>query len=229
MNKFVVNARHRPSMSEAIEQRFAHFVSVVSRLPRPWGLAEGKELKLPPIGTALSTEAKLRGKLGRGVSGFVNFRYRVPTNLDDRAADDDAVVIEFESSKVAWRQVVDDGLPGYIRAIGAYNCRVERWDEMPTTGRISSEICRRLGKDLDGRDGFFRFGPVSFMDRELCRRGCNGMTPEQVIAKLTDVVPDVRLFDDGVLIVAADHFPEQDEIIATDRAIRGRLGLPTWT
>jgi hypothetical protein len=228
MTKFVLNVRHRPTMEETIEQHFAHFVSIVNSLPPPWGLVEGKELKLPPIGTGLSTSAMLRGKLGVGISGVMTISYRAPANFRDQASHDDSVVIEFDSSKATWEQVVDDGLPGYVRANGAYTGRLERWDEMPETWEVSSEICRRLGKDLDGRDGFFRFGPVSYMDRELCRRGCDGMTPEQIVAKLTGVVPEVRLLNDGVLIVAADHFPEQAEIIATDRVIRERLDLPLW-
>lgn len=228
MSKYVLNARHRPLMTETIEQRFAHFIEIMDRLPPPWGIAKGKELKLLPITTGLSTDTKLRGKLGHGISGFVNFRYRAPMNLGDRAANDDAVVIEFNASKVVWRELIDAALPSYLRAIGAYICRLERWDEMPETGRATSDVCRRFGKDLDGRDGLFRFGPVSYMDRELCRRGCNGMTPEQIVERLAGVVPDVRPFDDGVLIVAADHFPEQAEIVATDRKIRERLDLPVW-
>lgn len=226
--KFTLNIRHRPTMAETIEQKFACFLSVVRELPSPWGLTEGKELKLPPVGTRLATEAKLRGKLGRGVSGFVQFMYRAPANLNDRAANDDAVVVEFDASKIEWQQLVDDGLPGYIRAIGAYAGRVYRWDTSPEDWEVSSRLCRSTGKDLDGRDGFFRFGPLSFMDRELCRRGCNGMTPEQIVTQLRGVVPDVKLLGEGVLVVATDHFPEQQEIVAADRLIRERLGLPIW-
>jgi hypothetical protein len=226
--KFILNVRHRPTMTETIEQRLAHFVSLACELPAPWGLVAGKELKLPPVGTGLAVEAKLRGKLGRGISGFVQFMYRAPANLNDRAANDDAVVIEFDASKVAWRQLVDDGLPGYVRAIGAYTGNLERWDEMPNKFEPWTKACKEFSKDFDGRDGLFRFGPLSFMDRQLCRRSCNGMTPEQVVAKLRGVVPDVKLLDDGVLIVAADHFPEQDEIVVADRLIRERLGLPIW-
>lgn len=229
MTKFVLNVRHRPTMEETIEQRLARFVSVVGQLPQPWGLVEGKKLKLPLIGTGLSTSAKLRGKLGAGIAGVVTISYRASANLLDRASHDDSVVIEFDSSKVTWRKLIDDGLPGYVRAIEAYICRLERWDEMPETWDVSSEVCRRFGIDLDGRDGFFRFGPVSYMDRELCRRGCNGMTPEQIVDRLGGLLPEVKLLDDGVLIVAADHFPEQAEIVATDLAIRERLDLPRWT
>ena len=228
MTKFVLNVRHRPKMTETIEQRFLHFVAVVSNLPSPWGLVEGKGLKLPQVGTALSTHAKLRGKLGAGISGDLKIQYRDPTNLNDRAADDDAAVVEFDSSKVGWRQLIEDGLPGYVRAMGAYIGHLYRWDEAPAEWILLKDAARKAGRNLDGRDGFFRFGPVSFMDRELCRRGCNGMTPEQVAERLAGIVPDARLFDDGVLIVAANHFPEQAEIVATDRRIRERLDLPIW-
>lgn len=225
----MLNVRHRPTMEEAIEQRLAHFVSVADQMSPPWGLVKGKDLTLPPVGSGLSTSVKLRGKLGAGIAGAVTISYRSPANLMDKASHDDSLIVDFDSSRVRWRQLIDEGLPGYVRAMGAYICRLERWDDMPETWEISSELCRRLGKDLDGRDGFFRFGPVSYMDRELCRRGCNGMTPEQIIDRLDSLLPEVKLLDDGVLIVAADDFPEQAEIVATDLVIRERLGLPRWT
>lgn len=228
MSKFELNVRHRPTMAETIEQRFACFLATLRDLPPPWGLAEGKELRLPPVGTGLSASAQLRGKLGTGIAGIVTISYRAPANVRDQASHDDSIAIEFDTSKVVWRQLVDDGLPGYISAIGAYIGHLYRWDESPEEWRLLKEVANKTGKDLDGRDGFFRFGPVSFMDRELCRRGCNGLMPEQIVTQLRDVVPDVKMLGDGVLIVATDHFPEQHEIVAADRLIRERLGLPIW-
>jgi hypothetical protein len=227
--KYSANVRHRPLIDEGIELRFQRMVVVLQELQAPWGLVAGKELDLPPVGARLSTQAKFKGKLGSGLSGYVSIRYRAVSNLLDAASDDDFIVIEFDANKFDWRSFMSEAFPGYVRAIGAYIGRVDLWDEMPATWRASTEICKRVGKDLDGRDGFFRFGPISYMDRELCRRGCNGLTPEQIVAQLTGVVPDVKLFEDGVLIVAAEHFPEQAEINATDRVIRNRLGLPIWT
>lgn len=228
MSKFVLTVRHRPTMAETIDERFAHFVSVASSLSPPWGLIDSKALRLPDVGSALSARTKLRGKLGPGISGDLKFQYRAATNLDDRAADDDSVVIEFDSRKVQWHQFVSEGLVGYVRAMEAYIARVYRWDVAPDERELKVAASHRSNKNLDGRDGFFRFGPASFMDRELCRRSCNGMTPEQIAVGLTGAVPEVRLLADGVLIVAADHFAEQGEIVAMDRVIRTRLGLPIW-
>lgn len=228
MSKFVLNVRHRPTMSETIEDRFAHFISVVRGLPLPWGLADGKELKLPPVGSALATHAKLRGKLGPGVSGDLKFQYRAAGNLDDRAADDDSVVVEFRSDAVTWDCFVNEGFTGFVSAMGAYIGYLYRWDESPEEWKCLQAVAKQAAKNLDGRDGLFRFGPVSFMDRELCRRGCNGMTPGQIVRQLTGTVPEVRLLNDGVLIVSADRFPEQSEIVAMDRIIRDRLALPAW-
>jgi hypothetical protein len=228
--KFVLNVRHRPEAQETIEARFAHFVEVVRGLPSPWGFLPGKSPALPPVGSGLSTTAQLRGKLGTGVAGQVTFAFRAAASLRDHAAVDDACVIEFEARKSDWWQVARVAVTGYVQAMGAYLACVYRWDEAPAEWRLRKSLSERIGnRSIDGRDGLFRIYPISFMDRELCRRGCNGMTPEQIVTELSGVVPEVRLLGDGVLIVAADHYPDQAEIIATDRSIRDRLGLPIWT
>jgi len=227
--KFVLNIRHRPTMDETIEACFERFVGVMRQVQVPWGVVPGKELTLPPVGAGLSTTTQLRNKLGTGITGRATFSYRAQANLRDVASHDDSLVVEFDARKKDWRDLVCIALPSYVHAMCAYVGSVYRWEESSDEWEKSSAISRSTGKDIDGRDGFFRIGPLSFMDRELCRRGCNGMTPEQIVVKLTGTVPDVRLFEDGVLIVAADHFPEQREIIATDRAIRERLGLPVWS
>ncbi len=228
MSKFVVNIRHRPKLEESISDRFLSFKKVLAELPPPWGLAEGADLLLPPLGSALSSRAKLRGKIGRTLSGEVKFQFRAPSNLSDRAADDDALMVEFESSRVDWRDLVDVGVPGYLNAIGAYSGRIDRWEELPRKFDVWSKACRTTGRDFDGRDGPLQFGPITYMDLELCRRACNGLTPPEVVEMLQGRVPNVGLLAGGVFIVAARNFPEQIEIINTDRLIRERLGLPTW-
>lgn len=225
--KFTLNIRHRPLMCENIDDRFAQFELVVRRLAPPWGL-EDRVLTLPPLGTAVCRIASLSRKLGSGLKGDIEFSIRVASYLRDHASIDDILLIEFDERKTTWTQLVEEAFPGYVCAIGAYIGHIYRWNDALTEGRLRAAISKANGKNLDGRDGFFRFGPISYMDRELCRRGCNGLTPEQIVAQLTGVVPEVRMLEDGVLIVAAEHFPEQAEINATDREIRQRLGLPVW-
>lgn len=226
--KFELNIRHRPLMAESVEKCFEHFVSVIRQIQEPWGLARGRELSLPALGTELSATAQLRGKLGAGVKGRVTFGHRTQANLRDVSSHDDSLVIEFDARKVDWKQLAESVFPAYIHAMDAYIGHIYRGDQVLQEWRMLKEIATRVDKDLDGRDGFFRFGPMSFMDRELCRRSCKGMTPEQVLSKLTGTVPQVRLCNDGVFIVAAEQFPEQSEIIATDRLIRRCLGLSAW-
>ena len=222
-----MNIRHRPQLSERVEGIFSRFVSDASLLPSPWGIAN-PSVVLPPLGTALCQILQLRGKLGKGISGRIKFSIRAENYLVDHASIDDSLHVEFDQSKAIWKELTDIAFPCYVRALGAYSGSLRRDDEPISYWRRIVEIEKLTGLSLDGRDGFFRFGPINFMDRELCRRGCNGQTPEQIVVALADVVPEARLFDDGVIIVAADHFPEQEEIGATDRAIRKRLGLSIW-
>jgi hypothetical protein len=225
--KYELNIRHRPLMAENIDERFAQFERVARHLAPPWGL-EDRALTLPPLGTAVCRIASLSRKLGSGLKGDIKYSIREATYLHDHASVDDMLFIEFDERKTTWIQLVEDAFPGYVRALGAYIGRLSRVDEPLSDWELMKSINKSTGRNLGGRDGFFRFGPISYMDRELCRRSCNSLSPEQIVAQLTGVVPDVRMFEDGVLIVAAERFPEQAEINATDRVIRNRLGLPIW-
>lgn len=224
MSKFTLNVRHRPSPDDSMESRLRDFVSAISTIPLPWGLV-GNNLELPSIGTSLAAYIKLRGKLGRGISGDLTLRLRSSGNLSDHSSADDSLVLTFPETVCSWQDLANVALPAYVRAMNAYIAGLDRWEEMANKHDLLRES-HRGGKNMDGRDGPYYFGPLTYMDRRLCERSCNGMSPEQIIHRLVDLLPEVRSLNDGILIIAADHFPEQAEIVATDLAIRERLGLP---
>lgn len=223
--KAVLNIRHRPKLDESIERRFETVVSSLHKLKLPWGIGEDVTLRLPPIGTRLATHVKLRGKLGKGLSGELTLRYRAAANLHDNTSSDDFLLIEFQTDKVEWSELAATAMPHYVEALEAYIAGMSYWDSMPREWRELSAIERTLGLNLDGRDGVFRFGPLTFMDAELCRRGCGGLTPGEVVARLRGIVPQVTLLLDGVFIVAATEFPREQDIARVDRLIREALGL----
>ena len=209
-----------------MESRLRDFVSEISMLPLPWGMG-GKYLELPSIGTSLAAYIKLRGKLGRGISGDLTLRLRSPGNLSEHSSADDSLVLTFSDTMCSWQDLANVALPAYVRAMDAYIAGLDRWEEMAGKHDLLRDS-RLGGKNMDGRDGPYYFGPLTYMDRILCERACNDMSPEQIVDRLVNLLPEVRLLNDGILIVATDHFPEQAEIVATDLAIRERLGLPRW-
>jgi hypothetical protein len=228
MSRFVLNIRHRPQLGESISEKFEGLKHVLAKLPQPWGTGAGIAIDLPPVGTALSARIKLRGKLGRKISGELKLQLRVAGNLSDRAADDDALLLEFDEKDVDWKSLVDVAIPGYLDALDGYSLRLDRWEELPKKFEVWSRACRDSGKDLDGRDGPIQFGGVTYMDRVLCGRMANGLTPESVVEALHGAVEDVRILRGGVLIVAVDCFPDQARVVELDHEIRSLLQLQRW-
>lgn len=228
MTKYVLNIRHRPQLREPITDKFARLKVVLADLPPPWGSAPGSGIDLPPVGSALSARIKLRGKLGRKLAGELKLQLRVVGNLSDRAADDDALLLEFDSRDVDWQSLVGTAIPGYLEALDAYSARLDLWEELPNKFDVWSKACRDSGKDLDGRDGPMQFGGVTYLDRKLCERMASGLTPERIVEALRGAVNGARVLRDGVLIVAFDCFPDQAHVVEMDHRIRGLLQLPRW-
>lgn len=229
MKKLVLNVRRRSRSNESISELLAAFNTRLKEVPTPWGLRSGASISVPHIGTGLSTTTSLRGKLGIGLSGELKFQFRGSGNHEEKAVTDDAVIIEFDSSKATWKELFEVGMPAYVLALGAYIARVERSEEAARKFDRWQEKCLSTGLDLDGHDGFFRFPAAGFMDRGLCLRACNGLAPADVANLLAGVVPMLALIADGIAFATVTDYPDSDqEIVAADRRIRERLRLPIW-
>jgi hypothetical protein len=76
--------------------------------------------------------------------------------------------------------------------------------------------------DVDGRDGVYRVGPVSFFDRQLCVRAF-GLSPEAVVQALQEKAERVGLVADGVLIVLTTRLIDRRELELLSDSVDRRL------
>ena len=196
-----IELRYRAQADELISARHARLMERLFRLPQPWGLSGSEGVPLPDIGDGLEVQVDLRHWLATALQGYVAYVFRSRAYLRDESEFDDRMVLGFDIAKQDYHQLVYDAFPAYAGAFEAYRgtivldegLAIDDWERAADVGRSS-------GKDLDGRDGVFRIGPVNFLDRELCRRAF-GLTPQEIVGRLADRVEHVSLVANAVFLV----------------------------
>lgn len=224
--KVNLNVRHRPNLSETVDQKFSEVLSSMRRIGPPWGIDPTTEVILPAMGTRLATHVKLRNKLGSGISGELVLRHRAASNLQNNSAHDDFLLVDYDSNRFNWDSLVNQAFPKYIEAMGAYFARLSYFELMPEEWRQVSAIERLEGLNLDGRDGVFRFGPLTYLDAQMCERTCMGMSASEVVSRLSGGVHAAYELFGGAVIVATPDYPSIDRFFENDQAIRSILGVP---
>ncbi len=159
----------------------------------------------------------------------IDYVYRSAEYDEDHATLDDRMLFQLDAasaSDATYRELALVGFPGYVRAFSPYRGHVMTDAELAIhEWRETSEISREIGKRVTGRDNVWRIEPVSYFDRELCRRAFS-LAPEDITSRLSGNIERVEMIGDGVLIVATSAIVDRDELLAIDARIRGWLGVP---
>ena len=202
-------------------------MEVIARYAPPWGLKAADLPPPPEIAPGnLSAIVKLRALSRGGERSYISYKLRNEKYLrDDNAQYDDFVVIRFKAQAAASRlgELFGEVFPAYIEGFDCYRAlvadsevRLADWDRVV-------ELSNSTGKDVDGRDGLYRFHPGNFLDRELCRRAF-GLTPEQVAERLKGRIEKAALLKDGVLLVCSSKLPlPREEYERIDAQVRAAL------
>ncbi len=206
-------ARSRPVVGEPLPEHHHRVARAVAGLPPAWRPMPGFADALPEIGDELSTTAEL-GILPSALARLT-YVYRSGQYLRDAAEFDDVLSMRSELDLDAYLQWAHVVAPTWISALPAYRAAIftdidlalDDWDRAGSRGA-------ETGRDEDGRDSVFRIWPVSFWDRELCRRAW-GLSPERIATALAPLVQETQLIADGILVITSDRIPTRDEVIAT--------------
>jgi hypothetical protein len=180
------------------ESKHERFFARLREMPHPWGLAGQEPPTAPSCGRDIAADVSLNKRLGKGIRGFAYYRYRYPGLAEDIGMNDDFVTLEFNPEKVDYQALVREALPAYIEAFNGHISTIK--DEEFT--ELDFDAWQASGKD--GRNGVYRVMPVSFYDRLLCQRAF-GQSPEQIAARLSGRIEDVRLFHDGVYLIGSSQ------------------------
>ena len=219
MDKYKIELRHRALPNESFEARHKKFMQAISELERPWNL-EGLGA-LPDIGAELLVSMSLDKVSPAGVKGRLTYVYRSEMYLEDTAQYDDNLFFEFNSGEIDLKNVVKI-LPAYIAGFGCYRAAVHNWAITKSDWLKVVEECNSTGRDVNGRDGVYRINAINYFDRELCKRAF-GLSPEEVVERLTGKVESVSLLSDGVFLVYSSQAMKREEHEKIDCEIKKLL------
>ena len=209
--------RHRPSVSESIEERHKDFLRAIGDLGVPWSLNDAFEV--PPIGSELVTSVSLDKLLPVGVKGRISYALRDQKYLQDDAQFDDTLFIEFTDSKVDYSYLLKVVFPVYIKAFGSYRSALHDWSVTRSDWPLVLEACDATKKDVNGRDGVFRINAANYFDKELCFRAFE-KGPRELVDLLNGYVEEVCEFEEGVLIVISYTPLSADELLSAGDRIK---------
>lgn len=189
--KYLLRLNSFATDSVAILDKHKKLVSELTTLEGPWGLQPGG-YPPPDPGKELSAHFQLAKSLrGRGVRGFVSYRYR--GGLRDESDCDDYVALEFNPARVDFASLIKTALPRYIQAFEPYFGHVSD-EEFVFTDFDRS-------RNVDQRRVVLRVLPICFLSQKLCKRAL-GVNADEVTDRLRGRVELVESVGAGLLIVA---------------------------
>lgn len=210
--KYVLRLRARPE-KVSIAEKHQRLVSTLKRLGGPFGLSD-KEFAIPECGEELTARFDIGRELGKGINGFVSYRYR--GGLRDHGDCDDLLDLEFAAKKVDYELLLTNVVPKYVEAFQPYYGFVG--DEEFTY--IDFDRSRNKNPRLD----LIRFYPVAFYGDMFCREAL-GILPAELTRSVADLVSRIQEIEGGVLIVVDDKPLSLERAEEFEAAIRKRLSI----
>jgi hypothetical protein len=205
---------------------YAETYAELADLEAPWGL---KGISMAPIQERKGAETigVKYNKVGKNspIKSFVfGYMSRQRNGMPpDKALYDDTFTVEFYPKKVQedWKYLLDVVFVRYIAATQPYFGRLYDTDihanDVAPFDEASGESALNPAY-IDWRQGVYRVWPANFWDRELCRRSF-GLSPEDVVRRLSGVVSSCRVLCDGVLVICSYEKLSSEEVLVLNQKI----------
>lgn len=222
MEKIELEFRHRPNLNQTIDEKHQEFLLASSKISSPWGLKNIESCVLPEQEGNLTTTIKLSQNLEKILKGYVTYQLRSNHYLEDKAQYDDVLFFEFNLKKINYLDLVSEIIPAYIRAFGAYRAAIRNMDLALEDWPTVVEIANKTGKDIDGRDGVYRFNAVNFWDETLCLRAF-GKMPSEISKILSSSEIKSEIVSGGAYTFLANEFPDIESLRLIDLKIKKLL------
>jgi hypothetical protein len=206
IGKFEIELRHRPILSQSIDKKNREFLDLVGKLDGVWKARDVERFYMSEVSDNLTTTILLRNAFGKGIKAHLTYQLRSEKYLMDNAQYDDVFFAEFDSGKVDFMSVALDFIPYFVRSFDAYRAAIRDVDIALEDWQYILNKIRETGKDVDGRDGVYRFHAVNYWDRELCQRAFQ-KTPEEIVRRLSGLVIKAEVMNGGAYIICCDSFP----------------------
>jgi hypothetical protein len=187
--KYVLHLTASTSEAASIPEKHAKLMKGLASIEGAWGLASGDHVA-PDPGRELSAQFQLGKSLrGRGVRGFVSYRFR--GGLRDHSGCDDLIDLDFNPERVDFGALFA-ALPQYVAAFEPYFASVG--DE--EFGFFDFNRSR----NMNYRVTVLRVYPICFLGGALCVQAL-GMSGAEVARRLAPKAESVSEIGGGVLVV----------------------------
>jgi hypothetical protein len=191
--KYALTLRSVARTSESIPEKHDRLMRGLAAIGSPWGIC-GVPPAAPDPGRELMARVRLDRLLGKGVKGYVLYRYR--GGLRDQAMDDDHMALEFDPDRVDYGALLTHSLSRYIAAFHAYRAEIGP-EEL---ANLDFDQARKIDK----RTGVHRIYPVSFYSDSLCETAF-GKSAQRLVELLRPVCAETELVGDGALLITSRH------------------------
>jgi hypothetical protein len=179
---------------EDVEVKHQKLVECFRKNGKPWGIDPDVILPFPDFGKEHFASMVLDKYFGKGIQCSVYYRYR--NMLSDHHSSDDRIYFEFNAKKQDYESLITVFVQEFI-----YYFEVYRGELFPED-LIYVDFDK--SRNINLRERTYRFYPVMFLDRELCKRALL-KTPEEIVAKLDKNIEKAELYNGGVLITASSR------------------------
>src|SRR4051794_15218503 len=110
--KYVMTVRSRPSVNDPVGLKHQRFMTAICKLSVPWGLRTDRWPPASDPGNNYLSVVNLKGVLGGGLKGSLNYRNR--TVLTDEAQSDDWLTLEFNPERVDYSALIQSAFEHYV-------------------------------------------------------------------------------------------------------------------
>jgi hypothetical protein len=200
----------------SVEVKHHALFDALGKLVPPWAGRSGELPPPPKFGGSVVAAGSLTKWFGGAVRrADVIYRYR--REMDDTGSSDDVLTFVVDPAKVDLPYMIDKVFPTIIASFDAYVARYGNdavFDALPATDGLPVTTNSRYDVEF--------INPISFFDETLCRRAFK-LSPDQIAARLTGNVENVRRFPHGVYVVATSRILSVEETLELGRRIRERL------
>lgn len=224
----------RAALSEPVEKRHKEVVRNMKEIGPPLGWEKLDVPPLPDFGAETLAIYWVKYPIP-GIRCHADYNYRSDGHrLDDRAAQDDRMFIDFSTANKAldYRDILRNHFPALVKAYRSYRAivgfghhGVDYCGGIEYKNNLYNRLRTDKSIDIDGRNNIFTLKPAMYWDALLCQRAL-GYDRDEVIRRLRGQVPEVMPLMDGVYTVFNDDANlSYEEFVAINDKFKPILGL----
>lgn len=203
--------RYRTKAQESTVDRHSTVIENLKRIEWLWDTIPAG---LPISSAGESSSCYLSPYLIKPVTAEIHYASRFPSAIVDKAMSDDILIMRIDENAIHYEKFSGIIFEQIVHAFSAYKASIILDPQIVIEDREEIVVAvQETGRDVNGRDGVFRFHAVNFFDDELCRRAFN-LTPVEVEKRLGGHIQRVSVQDNGVLIIATTGLVDHENLDA---------------